>query len=488
MDIGTTSFFLAYFFLVSFSLSPIPSAVCLRLFSQAHHSFGSRDAYFLSDEKEQDIADEKLINEEYKVWKKNSPFLYDLVLTHALEWPSLTCQWFPDVERQHQLLVFTQRPADKDYYIQRLLLGTHTNDEEPNYLQIAIIILPNDNTDVDARKYDEATNGMSIEFYLNSTFVHNLYQLFFPLTYNPHLEIGSYGGYNGARVKVTQKIPHDGEVNRARYMPQNPNLIATKTRHGDVFVFDRTKHESIPKDGANKEQRVLDPLRVYTGHTASVEDVAWHGLHDTLFASVGDDMRLMIWDTRIASNEKPMQNVHAHTAEVNCVAFNPSSEFVLATGSGDKAPHDENVMYSFNSLVTLSATPPQSQTVALWDMRHLKLKLHSMEAHREEILQLAWSPHHETILASASGDRRINVWDLSRIGEEQTPDDAEDGPPELLFVHGGHTNKISDFSWNPVEPWVFASTAEDNIVQVWQMASTIYAIDDADVPPTELED
>jgi hypothetical protein len=41
---------------------------------------------------------EKLINEEYKMWKKNSPFLYDLVITHALEWPSLTCQWFPDVE------------------------------------------------------------------------------------------------------------------------------------------------------------------------------------------------------------------------------------------------------------------------------------------------------------------------------------------------------------------------------------------------------
>ena len=41
---------------------------------------------------------EKLINEEYKMWKKNSPFLYDLVVTHALEWPSLTCQWFPTVE------------------------------------------------------------------------------------------------------------------------------------------------------------------------------------------------------------------------------------------------------------------------------------------------------------------------------------------------------------------------------------------------------
>jgi hypothetical protein len=40
--------------------------------------------------------EEKIINEEYKIWKKNSPFLYDLVLTHALEWPSLTAQWTPE--------------------------------------------------------------------------------------------------------------------------------------------------------------------------------------------------------------------------------------------------------------------------------------------------------------------------------------------------------------------------------------------------------
>ncbi len=26
---------------------------------------------------------------------------------------------------------------------------------------------------------------------------------------------------------------------------------------------------------------------------------------------------------------------------------------------------------------------------------------------------------------------------FSKIGEEQTPEDAEDGPPELLFIHGG---------------------------------------------------
>lgn len=62
----------------------------------------------------------------------------------------------------------------------------------------------------------------------------------------------------------------------------------------------------------------------------------------------------------------------------------------------------------------------------------------------------------------------------------QSPEDAEDGPPELLFIHGGHTSKISDFTWNSNDDWVIASVAEDNILQVWQMAANIYDDDSKD--------
>lgn len=33
--------------------------------------------------------------------------------------------------------------------------------------------------------------------------------------------------------------------------------------------------------------------------------------------------------------------------------------------------------------------------------------------------QIGWSPKNETILASCGADRRLMVWDLSRIGDEQ---------------------------------------------------------------------
>ena len=39
----------------------------------------------------------------------------------------------------------------------------------------------------------------------------------------------------------------------------------------------------------------LSPVRTYRGHTAWVEDVAWSELLEPLFASVGDDKRLMMY-------------------------------------------------------------------------------------------------------------------------------------------------------------------------------------------------
>jgi len=407
-------------------------------------------------------AEEKIINEEYKIWKKNAPFLYDLVMTHALEWPSLTVQWLPDKKIN----------KEKECSIQRLILGTHTSDAEQNYLMIAEVHLPLDETAVDARKYDDQK-----------------------------AEIGGFGAVSD-KIEIVMKINHDGEVNKARYMPQNHTIIATKTPSSDVFVFDYTKHPSKPLPdgkcqpdirltGHTKEgyglswntlkqgyllsgsddsvvclwdiaamTRTLDAMQKFAGHNGVVEDVAWHLHHESYFGSVGDDKRLLIWDIRQPSS--PAQQVEAHALEVNCLSFNPFNEFILATGSADKK-------------------------VALWDMRNLKNKLHSFQGHTDEIFQVQWSPYNETIVASSGSDRRLHLWDLSRIGEQQSAEDAEDGPPELLFIHGGHTNKISDFSWNTNEPWVIASVAEDNIIQIWQMAENIYTDDTEEIPDADLE-
>lgn len=62
------------------------------------------------------------------------------------------------------------------------------------------------------------------------------------------------------------------------------------------------------------------------------------------------------------------------------------------------------------------------------------------------------------------------IWDTRLINAKQTDQEVLDGPPELIFVHSGHTESVFDVSWNLHEEWTLASTAEDNIVQIWSVA------------------
>ncbi|KAK4685795.1 histone-binding protein RBBP4, partial [Tremellales sp. Uapishka_1] len=405
----------------------------------------AQDPIEINDDDMSIATESQVINEEYKIWKKNTPFLYDTVITHALTWPSLTCQWLPDKET----------PKDADYTVHRMILGTHTSGQAPDQLMIAEVFLPKTGVDQTGKE------------------VGDLYD-------EDRAELGSHTK-SPARIRVKQTINHDGEVNRARYMPQNPDLIATKTVRGDVYVFDRTKHESKAPAGGeckpdirlrgqskegyglswskvksghilsasedttvahwdinsySKKDTSLQPIRQYTGHASNVGDVDWHPNNDYMFGSVGDDKMLMIWDTRSDNSSKPSSQVEGHTAEINAIAFAPSSAHLLLTGSSDN---------------------------------------------------LAWSPHSPVHFASAAADRRVHIWNLDAIGAEQTPDDAEDGPPELLFVHGGHTSKPNDISWSPMAKWNIATTAEDNILQVWEPSRHIRAAGEADVSAMDLE-
>lgn len=51
------------------------------------------------------------------------------------------------------------RPAGKTYSQHRLLLGTHTSEQDQNYVQIAQVQLPNRDVQLDESKYDEDKGG-----------------------------------------------------------------------------------------------------------------------------------------------------------------------------------------------------------------------------------------------------------------------------------------------------------------------------------------
>jgi len=399
----------------------------------------------------QEELQNKLINEEYKIWKKNSVFLYDIMYSRALEWPTLTTQWLPDVKDV----------PGKPMRTHRLLLGTHTSGASHDYLQIAHITLPNPPA-ASLAEYNAQTE-----------------------------ELGGYGAAKEPiNFSVVQKILHPGEVNKARYQPQNPNIIATWANNHNVYVWDRSKHPSIPGNEIkpqatlkghkgegfalewnphvegqllsgsedNKvnlwdlqrdfsvDSKTISPKTTYSHHSATVNDVQYHPTFGkNLFGSVSDDLTFQLVDMRSPNTSKPaILFKQAHQDAINSLAFHPTLDKLFATGSADK-------------------------TVGIFDLRFPDHgKIHSLEGHKDVITKIDWHPSDSAILASSSDDRRIVFWDLSRAGMEQTPEDAEDGPPEMLFMHGGHTNRVSDFTWNRNDPWVMCSAAEDNLIQVWR--------------------
>eukprot|EP00826_Nyctotherus_ovalis_P040810 TRINITY_DN4050_c0_g1_i1.p1 TRINITY_DN4050_c0_g1~~TRINITY_DN4050_c0_g1_i1.p1 ORF type:complete len:292 (+),score=87.20 TRINITY_DN4050_c0_g1_i1:191-1066(+) len=287
-------------------------------------------------------------------------------------------------------------------------------------------------------------------------------------------------------------------------MPQDPNIIATQTPSSEIHIFDSSKHtaaietpeqfnpdlkligqkkegfglswnrfrkglllgashdgsiyswdvESVPKTHES-----LEPVSRYEDRSGAVESAAWSELSEHLFASGGDDKRILLWDTR-KEGKKATHQIEAHYGEVLSVDFSPFSEYLLASSSVDK-------------------------TVAIWDLRNLHYKQCSLKQHQDEVSAVSWAPFNEAIIASASQDRRVFVWDLSRLGKDQTTEEAADGPPELLFIHGGHTSKVTDISWNPREELVMASVADDNILQVWQIAGEIYYEEGVEDQPGE---
>mmetsp|Transcript_6204 Transcript_6204/g.19917 ORF Transcript_6204/g.19917 Transcript_6204/m.19917 type:complete len:94 (-) Transcript_6204:175-456(-) len=84
------------------------------------------------------------------------------------------------------------------------------------------------------------------------------------------------------------------------------------------------------------------------------------------------------------------------------------------------------------------------------------------------------APHRLRLLQ----DRRVCVWDLGRIGEQQPRDDAADGPPELMFVHAGHSGEVTEAAWDPGDSWLLASVSADNTLHIWQMDESNYSTDE----------
>jgi histone-binding protein RBBP4 len=132
-----------------------------------------------------------------------------------------------------------------------------------------------------------------------------------------------------------------------------------------------------------------------------------------------------------------------HSSIVNDVQYHPLHKSLIGTVSDDltlqiidvRQPETDrssvqgqghsdaiNALAFNHASEFVLATASADKTIGIWDLRNLNEKLHSLEGHGDAVTSLAWHPHEEAILGSGSYDRRVIFWDLSRVGEEQLSD------------------------------------------------------------------
>lgn len=378
------------------------------------------------------------IKEEYKLWRKNCKYMYEYVSETALTWPSLTVQWLPE----HKV---------DDVIHAKLLLGTHTAGDDPEYLKLVSTKLP---------KSDLEVNNSQSPVGLNEE------------TSKPKIS---------SIIKISKKFEVESEINRARYMPQDPNVVAALLNSGKVDLFHLTQdvatasfntcvensyclswnrykkgHLLTSLDGNSIGLRDVGSPDTIIAKTESqnqfINDVSWSPSDANLFATVAEDDQMMLYDAR--SPEQAVSCFDSVGSQgLNTLAFSPFAKSLVALGGSNS-------------------------NINLVDLRMLSKNgkgglLHTMMGHGDSISCLEFSPHLDGILASGSQDRRVIIWDLSKIGEEQVQEDAEDGSPEIFMMHAGHTGAISDLSWCPFAKWTLATLADDNIVHLWEVNKAI---------------
>ncbi|XP_003975805.1 F-box-like/WD repeat-containing protein TBL1XR1b [Takifugu rubripes] len=183
----------------------------------------------------------------------------------------------------------------------------------------------------------------------------------------------------------------------ARIWTKDGNLASTLGQHkGPIFALKWNKKGNfILSAGVDKTTIIWD---AHTGeakqqfpfHSAPALDVDWQS--NNTFASCSTDMCIHVCKL---GQDRPVKTFQGHTNEVNAIKWDPTGS-LLASCSDD-------------------------MTLKIWSMKQ-DTCVHDLQAHSKEIYTIKWSPtgpgtnnpSASLMLASASFDSTVRLWDVER--------------------------------------------------------------------------
>uniref|UniRef100_A0A8C7X8G3 DNA excision repair protein ERCC-8 n=1 Tax=Oryzias sinensis TaxID=183150 RepID=A0A8C7X8G3_9TELE len=180
-------------------------------------------------------------------------------------------------------------------------------------------------------------------------------------------------------------------------------------------------------------------------HKFSVETVLWYPYDTGMFVSSSFDKTMKVWDTETL---KP-----AEVFEFESNIYN----------------HHLSPIARKHSLIAVGTKNPKIQ---LCDLKSGS-KIHVLQGHKAEVLSVRWSPRYEHILATASADSKVKVWDVRRASgslfslDQDNGDKSKSSSEAVNTAHNGRVNGLSFTS----DGLFLLTTGTDDRMRLWNSAT-----------------
>ena len=188
--------------------------------------------------------------------------------------------------------------------------------------------------------------------------------------------------------------------------------------------------------------RIYDPVQpkgaaavILAGHSGAVNAVEWHPIHSNTLASGGAGAEVIVWDTRQGGTGASARlRFNGAAGDVLTLDWNRYLEHELITGGADGV-------------------------VRAWDIRRTRSPVHMMVSHMLPVRRVRCSPHSSALVASASYDFSVCLWDIGDAGALQGA---------LMQRASHHREFASGVDFSLFAPGLVASCAWDKAVVTWR--------------------